>query len=60
MHTLLTLGPMASSQEMIDKVTNVFKNVASGQHIMQELTTAVQRPEESVTIGNKRHLKSNK
>ena len=49
-NTLLTLGPMASSQEMIDKLTSVFGNVASGQSIMQEFYTAVQQPEESVTM----------
>ena len=49
-NTLLTLGPMAFSQEMIDKLTSVFGNVASGQSIMQEFYTAVQQPEESVTM----------
>ena len=49
-NTLLTIGPMASSQEMIDKLTSVFGNVASGQSIMQEFYTAVQQPEESVTM----------
>ena len=41
---------MASSQEMIDKLTSVFGNVASGQSIMQEFYPAVQQPEESVTM----------
>ena len=41
---------MASSQEMIDILTSVFGNVASGQSIMQEFYTAVQQPEESVTM----------
>ena len=49
-NTLLTLGPLASSQEILDKLECVFGNVASGQSIMQEFYTAVQQPEESVTM----------
>ena len=49
-NTLMTLGPLASSQEMLDKLTSVFGNVASAQSIMQEFYTAVQQPQESTAM----------
>ena len=48
--TLLTLGPRASSEEILHKLESVFGNVASGQSIMQEFYTAVQQPDENVTM----------
>ena len=49
-NTLLTLGPRASSEEILHKLESVFGNVASGQSIMQEFYTAVQQPDENVTM----------
>ena len=49
-NTLMTLGPLASSQEMPDKLTSVFGNVASTQSSMQEFYTAVQQPQESTAM----------
>ena len=49
-NTLLTLKPLASSNNILVKLDNVFGNVASGQSILQEFYTAVQQPEESVTM----------
>ena len=49
-NTLLTLGPLASSQEILKKLESVFGNVASGQSILQEFYTAFQQPDESVTM----------
>ena len=49
-NTLLTLEPLASSDDILVKPDNVFGNVASGQSILQEFYTAVQQPEESVTM----------
>ena len=49
-NTPMTLGPLASSQEMLDKLTSVFGNVASAQSIMQEFYTAVQQPQESMEL----------
>ena len=49
-NTLLTLEPLASSNDILVKLDNVFGNVASGQSILQEFYTAVQQPEESVTM----------
>ena len=49
-NTLFTLGPRASSEEILHKLESVFGNVASGQSIMQEFYTAVQQPDENVTM----------
>ena len=49
-NTLLTLGPRASSEDILHKLESVFGNVASGQSIMQEFYTAVQQPDENVTM----------
>lgn len=49
-NSLLTLGPRASSEEILCKLNNAFGNVASGQSIMQEFYTAVQQPDENVTM----------
>ena len=49
-NTLLTLGPRASSEDKLLKLESVFGNVASGQSIMQEFYTAVQQPDENVTM----------
>ena len=46
----MTLQSLASSDEILVKLDNVFGNVASGQSILQEFYTAVQQLEESVTI----------
>ena len=46
----MTLEPLASSDDILVKLDNVFVNVASGQSILQEFYTAVQQPEESVTM----------
>ena len=49
-NTLLTLEPLASSDEILVKLDNVFGKVASWQSILQEFYTAVQQPEESVKM----------
>ena len=40
-NTLLTLELLASSDDILVKLDNVFRNVASGQNILQEFYTAV-------------------
>ena len=49
-NTLLTLKPLASSDDILVKQDNVFGNLASGQSILQEFYIAVQQPVESVTM----------
>ena len=46
----MTLEPLASSDDILVKLDNVFGNVESGQSILQEFYTAVQQPEESVKM----------
>ena len=48
--TLLTLEPLASIDDILVKLDNVFGNVVSGQSILQEFYSAVQQPEENVMI----------
>ena len=48
--TLVTLGPTATSQEIINKLETVFGNVASGESALQEFYTASQKADESVTM----------
>lgn len=46
---LLPLGPMANSQEIIDKMESVFGNVASGESVLQRFYTTRQGKDETVT-----------
>ena len=46
----VTLGPKATSQEIIDKLESVFGNVATGASVLQEFYSASQGPKESVTL----------
>lgn len=47
---LVTLGPLASSQDIINKLESVFGNVASGESVLQEFYTASQKSDESITM----------
>ncbi|MCG8034659.1 MAG: hypothetical protein JAZ03_21150, partial [Candidatus Thiodiazotropha taylori] len=47
---LITLDPLASSNDIISKLDSLFGNVASGQSVLQEFFTASQREDESVTM----------
>ena len=47
---LVTLGPLATSEQIVNKLENVFGNVASGESVLQEFYTACQKSDESVTL----------
>ena len=49
-NTLLTLGPLVSSQEILKRLESVFGNVASGQSILQEFYTAFQQPRHILNV----------
>ena len=46
---ILPLGVSAKLDEIMDRLENVFGNVASGQSILKEFYTAAQRENETVT-----------
>ena len=46
----VTLGSSVTSQELIEKLQNVFGNVASGESVLTEFYTSSQQPTESVTM----------
>ena len=47
---IVTLGSSVTSQELIEKLQNVFGNVASGESVLTEFYTSSQQPTESVTM----------
>lgn len=47
---LFTLGPEATTEQILQKLEKTFGNVASGQTVLQEFYTAEQRENESVTL----------
>ena len=49
--TLVTLGPTATSQEIINKLESVFGNVAIGESVIQEFYTASQNAERVLQCG---------
>ncbi|MEW8088043.1 MAG: hypothetical protein AB2784_00295 [Candidatus Thiodiazotropha endolucinida] len=47
---LVTMGPSAKLEQIMEKFESVFGNVASGESVLQEFYTATQRPDESIAL----------
>ena len=47
---VFTLGSSATSKDIIEKLQNVFGNVASGESVLTEFYTSAQKSDESVTM----------
>ena len=47
---LVTTGPSAKLEQIMEKFDSVFGNVASGESVLQEFYTATQRPDESIAL----------
>ena len=47
---VFTLGSTATSKHIIEKLQNVFGNVASGESVLTEFYTSAQKSDESVTM----------
>ena len=45
----INMNPESTNQEVIEKMESIFGNVASGESVLQELYTASQRKDDSVT-----------
>ena len=46
---LLTMGTTATVQEILERLEELFGNVATGESVLQEFQTAAQKADESVT-----------